>query len=191
MKKIFLLAGCSALLLACSSKGETEEVKNETAPAEITAESIKEGIQVMDDSLEVIYKNIMENNGQLDRNAVLETINRHLSLYKNFPEDPSTATSLDKAQMLFMQLRLEEEAARWRATLLKEYPDYKDIHRIYQAQIVYYTIDNEQPEKAEELIRQALADSANMEMEQVEMLKSRLENIDLSFDELTEKMNAK
>lgn len=189
MKKIFLLAGFGAIFLACSSKEETL-VNDQSAPVEITAESIKEGIKVMDDSLDVIYKNIMENNGQLDRNAVLEAINRHLSLYKNFPKDQSAAASLDKAQMLFMQLRIEEEAAKWRATLIKEYPEYKDIHRIYQAQIVYYTIDNEQPEKAEKLIREILKDSVNMEVEQVEMLKSRLENIDLSFEELTQKMNA-
>ncbi|SFT53901.1 hypothetical protein SAMN05216474_1173 [Lishizhenia tianjinensis] len=189
MKKIFLLAGCGALLLACSSKEETV-VNDQAAPVEITAESIKEGIKVMDDSLEVIYKNIMENDGQLDRKAVLEAINRHLSLYKNFPEDEAAAASLDKAQMLFMQLRLEEEAAKWRSTLIKEYPAYKDIHRIYDMQIVYYTIDDVQPKKAEELIRLALVDSTNMATEQVEMLKSRLENINLSFDELTKKMNA-
>lgn len=191
MKKIFVLALTSALVYACNTDEKVEETTTDNAPKEVTAESIKEEIRVMDDSLEVIYSNIMNNNGKLDRTAVLEAVNRNLSLYKKFPEDPQASQALDKAQMLFTQLRLEDEAAKWRDVIINNYPNYADIHRIYDLQIVYYTIDNEQPKKAEQYIRKVLADSANMEKEQVEVLKLRLENIDLSFEELTEKMNAK
>lgn len=191
MKKIFLLSLISIGSFACTSNSQDETISNQEVEEKITVEDVKKSIKVMDDSLTNHYKDVMENGAKLNRTALHEAINRHLELFKRFPEDEGAAASLDKAQQLYEQLRIDEEAKKWRDTLIINYTDFDDRSRVIETQISHYdNFEAYEPEMIKKYTNMLLKDSANLTAQKVNDLKYRLDNIDLSFMELVAKKEA-
>lgn len=185
MKKLIVLAlFFSALVVSC---GDSEpEVEVEAAP---TVESIAEDIKMLEDSI-MRMSQAEEVHGKQMINLTRQQLHEKLKYgYLNFPESDKAPEYLAKLHMSYSAIGVDEMASRYADTLISDYVDYPDRRQIIESQIVYHSLKQPyEPKKVEELIRLVLDDkNANLSEEQVADYEYRLENIDLTMDQLIEK----
>lgn len=182
MKKIIYIF--SLLLVFTSCNSNTEEVKIEKE--EVTVESLKASIQEMDDSLKLLMDEAVKSpTYKMNKVAYLEAINRNKDFYQNFPEDPYAEKALSKIAALYLQIGVEEEAVKWRDTLLNNYPNTEDKIGLLELQMNYYDYNQYNKEKIQHYADRLLA-IENLSDEKREQYEFRLEHIDKSFEELIE-----
>lgn len=187
MKKylgIILLAG---LVASCGS--ETKEKDEESYQTEVPEASVLiDGIKVLEDS---VLKLSMDLDGPkqmkgLTQQALIEKL---LLLYRAYPTHEKAPDCLDKVQMAYSTIGIHELAAKFADTLLIKYPDYKNRLLILESQITNYDqfIKPRDKEKVKAYYEMIFNDFPNLSEEQKEDYQFRLDNIDLTFDELIEK----
>lgn len=181
MKSIIVFIVGLLLLGSCGNKQESR-VKQQ----KITAESMKVSIQEMDDSLRVLFDKAMDSPDFNISSAVyFEAINRNKNLYLKFPEDPYVETALDKVAAIYLQLNHEEEAAKWRDTLLRKFPNTKHRDGLLELQMNYYDYNEYNPEKIAYYLNKLLESKA-LSAEKREQFEYRLKHVDKTFEELIE-----
>lgn len=182
MKKIIYIFSLLTVFAACNSK--TEEVKEEKA--EITVEGLKASIKEMDDSLQILMTEGMKSqNYKMNKVAYHEAINRNKDFYTLFPDNNYSETAIGKVAALYLQLNVEEEAVKWRDTLLTKYPNTKDKIGLLELQMNYYDFNQYDPEKIKYYAERLLA-IENLPAEKREQYEFRLAHIDKTFNELIE-----
>lgn len=183
MKKLAVLALLfSAILVSCGEK--TEEV--EVAP---TIESLTKDIAMLEDSImrmsqeEDVY-------GKQMINLIRQQLHEKLRYgYQNFPEDKNAPRFLTKLHMSYASIGVDEMASRYADTLIADYPQFKDRRQIIESQILYYSMKEPyDSKKTEELVKLVLEDdNIILTEEQRADYEYRLENIDLTMEQLMEK----
>lgn len=180
MKKIVFILSVLTVFAACNSN----EVKEQ--PEEVTVESQKAAIKEMDDSLHTMMLEAVNSpDYKMNKVAYHEAINRNKDFYKLFPENEYSETALGKVAGLYLQINIEEEAVKWRDTLLLKYPNTKDKVGLLELQMNYYDFNEYNPEKIKHYADRLLA-IENLPQEKREQYEFRLEHIDKTFDELIE-----
>jgi hypothetical protein len=174
-------------LVSCENQQNKEDVK---ITNEITVQSLKEQIQEIDDSLNVLFEQRMEDdNFEIDRLVYHEGINRCIRFYESFPDDEYAPYSLEKAAGLYDALTISQKASDWRDTLINRYPEYERMLFILEQQKAHYdNFDTYVPEKIKLYINKMLA-FEDLPAEKREQLEFRLENIDLNFMDIVKLRN--
>ena len=167
--------------MQCKSSG-----KEGHATEKQSKETLKSSIKEMDDSLKVLYKELMKDESkQIPSLAIIETINRYLAYYKNYPEDNFAPECLDKVQQLYLQEKVYEKSLEYTDTLLMKYPKYKNRASLLLNAGSTCEITNDKA-KIKKYYTQLLEEFPNLDKETKEMVEFRLKHINLSFDELIE-----
>jgi len=177
--KITVILPLVVLFVAC---GEGEKTSDKP-----TKETLKASIQEMDDSLKVLYKNVMTNaEDKVPSLAIYETINRHLAYYRAFPEDEYAATCLDKVHQLYMQEKAYENSIAYADTLLTQYKDYPKRAEVLLSIGSTYDVVLNDKEKVKKYYNQLLREFPKLNAETKEQITFRLKHIDKTFDEMIE-----
>lgn len=183
MKKIIYVLSLLAVFAACNSKSEESNIDKEE---EVTVEGLKTSIKEMDDSLQIIMDEAVKSpDYKMNRVAYHEAINRNKDFYQHFPNNPYAEVALGKVASLYLQLNVEEEAVKWRDTLLNNYPNTKNKIGLLELQMNYYDYNQHNPEKIKHYAERLLAID-DLPEEKREQYEFRLEHIDKTFDELIE-----
>ncbi|MCE3295545.1 MAG: hypothetical protein K0R65_1259 [Crocinitomicaceae bacterium] len=177
MKKLFLFAFAAAVIAACSGEAEKQ------APSQ---KELKTKITKINDSLQVLYKNTMEQSDFRFPKEILDTaIALHLEYYRYYPKNAYAAECLDKVQQLYIQKKEYVLALKYTDTLLVKYPNYPN-----RATLLLNAGSTGEITQNKEVIRkyytQLLEEFPNINAETKEMVEFRLAHLNLSFDELVE-----
>lgn len=176
-----------ALLVACGSDKKEGEKGNQ---AEIpSAEELLEGIKVLEDSLMTLSQLTEYHTTQIPRLTKMTLIEKELLLYRAYPDHAEAATCLDKVHMLYSSLEAYELSSQYADTLLMKYPKYKERLRVIEGQISNYDmfIKPWNQEKVKYYYKMLQKEYPNLPQERKDDIQFRLDNIDLSLDQLIEK----
>lgn len=178
--KILLVAFAIFFIVGCENKDNVVNIE----PDSDSIEQIKASIQEIDDSLKVLFDNAMhQEQFQMNHAVFYEAINRNKQLFLKFPDDPGVEQALDKISAIYLQLNHEEEAVKWRDTLLTRFPNTKHKVGLLELQMNYYDYNEHNPEKMEYYLNQLL-EIEDLSAEKRAQYEFRLENIDKTFEEL-------
>lgn len=174
----------TAFLTSCA--GNAESTANQEKEVEVTPEGLKASIKEMDDSLNVLMQQARkEPNYKMNRVAYHEAINRNKDFYYHFPEHDFAPDALNKIAAIYLQLDVEEEAVKWRDTLLTKYPEVENKVGLLELQMNYYDFNEYTPEKIEYYANQLLG-MEGISNDQREQYEFRLKHIDKTYEELIE-----
>lgn len=178
MKKISYLLVLSALLFSCSAKTTKDEIP--------TQEFLKSEIKEINDSLQGLYKNLMEQPGyKFPTLAINEAIHRNLQYYKYYPKDAYAAECLDKVQQLYMQEKAYDLSLNYTDTILLKYPKYAK-----RASLLLNAGSTGEIMQDTTVIRkyyeQLLREYPKLEPGTKKMVEFRLKNLNLTFDQLVD-----
>lgn len=181
MKSSYIFALVSILFFSCNNESD-KNVETETE----TPEKVLASIQEMDDSLQVLMdKRMKEDAFKIDKVVYHEAINRNKKFYKLYPNHEKAEQALEKIASLYMQIGVESEAAKWRDTILINYPNNINKIGLLEMQMNYHDYDNYDSVKIEYYADQLLS-IENLPEEKKEDYEFRLKHIDKTFDELIE-----
>lgn len=184
MKKIVFAFSLITLIASCGS--EQTEATQDQQKEEVTVEGLKSSIKEMDDSLKTMYTQAAKTNDyKINKVAFHEAINRNKAFYEHFPNDEFAETAVDKIAALYLQINVESEAAKWRDTLISNFPITKEKIGILELQLNYYDYNDYKPEKIKHYAN-LLLDIEGLPEEKREAYEFRLKHIDKTFEELIE-----
>lgn len=172
----FTIGSILLLVAACSDNAEKS--------VEQTPENLLNSIQEMDDSLHALVdKRMRVDTFKIDKLVYHEAINRNKVFYKTYPDHEKAEQSLEKIASMYLQIGVESEAAKWRDSLLINYPENENKIGILEMQMNYYDYDNYDPEKIKYYANQLL-ELENLPEGKKEDYEFRLKHIDKTFEEL-------
>lgn len=164
------------IIIACSDSPESKE--------ENTPEALLESINEMDDSLHALVdKRMRVDTFEIDKLVYHEAINRNKEFYSKYPDHEKAERSLEKIASMYLQIGIESEAAKWRDSILINYPENENKIGILEMQMNYYDYDNYDPEKIKYYTEQLL-ELKNLPEGKKEDYEFRLKHIDKTFEEL-------
>lgn len=188
---LYLIAIGMILLISC---GEDSKKQIENDPefykTEIpSADELRKGIVVLEDSIMRMSENRENVRKQLPNLTRQELIERALLLYRNYPEDKDAAASLDKVHMSYSTMEAYVLAAKYADTLIRNYPKYKERARVIESVASHYDYfvkpwDGEKVQFYYELL---LKDYPNLTDEKKEDVQYRLDNMEFTLEELMAK----
>jgi tetratricopeptide (TPR) repeat protein len=180
MNKFIFFTLLTLVLIACNSKEEKQVAEKPTK------EVLKSKIDEMDDSLQVLYQEIMKDpTKKIPSLAIYNTINKYKDFYENYPKDPFAPVCLDKIQQLYLQEKVYVKSLEFTDILLKEYPAYKDKALVLLNAGSTCEILNDR-KKMKKYYTQLLEEYPKIDKDTKEMVEFRLKHIDLTFDQLIE-----
>ncbi|MGB0934227.1 MAG: tetratricopeptide repeat protein [Lishizhenia sp.] len=185
MKKVGLFLFLVGAMIACTTP-EKEVVENDVVIPVKTEEEFIEHLRNLDDSLKAVITESFQKQEKFPVGAYQKAIEQHLEFYKAYPKNKNVAESLDKAQSFYTQLRAEEKAAVWRDTIIFNFKEYVNRPRVLETQGVYYDADNYNPEKIKLYYTMLLDEYPDLDSNKRVEIQFRLDNVNLSFDELIE-----
>lgn len=177
------------LVLGVASACGNDKSKEGDKPSK---EELVSRIKEMEDSLKGLQANLNETK-QIPNLTHFELIDRLLTYYHNYPEDPYSAECLDKVHMKYSGLNIPIRAAQYADTLLKEYPDYPNRAMVLESQGSTYDIfiQPRDTSKVRYYYELLLKENPNMAKDKREGIKDRLNHLEMNFDEFIDyKMNA-
>lgn len=179
MKKLLFLIAIGIIFTACSG---AEKAENQVP----TQKELKAEITEINDSLQVLYRNTMEQSNFSFPKEILDTaIDLHLQFYRLYPKEAYAAECLDKVQQLYMQKKAYVLALKYADTLLVKYPKYPNratllLNAGSTGEIIHDTT------VIRKYYTQLLREFPNINAETREMVEFRLAHLDLTFDQLVE-----
>ena len=171
MKRLFYAVFCVFILASCGD-GEAQVV-------------LRDEIAQMEDSISTLTKNL-ESGELLDKSVNLELVDLLYEYYRTHPEDTYAPECLDKIHMVYSALGEYETSAKYADTLLNNYPDYINRAMILESQASAYDIYilPRDTVKVRYYYDQLLKEFKDLPKEKVEGIKSRLDNLDLTIEEM-------
>jgi len=169
------LAVCTLLLLAsCGSDAPQSK------------EEFIESFKQYEDSIKKKGNDKLDFANQKDAIAYAE---RCLEIAHRFPKDEEAPEYFDKAHMILAGAGLHSRSGMLADTIITMYPKYKNRAMVLESAAVTYDmfILPRRKDKVKKYYELLLKDYPNLPKEQKENIQFRLDNIDLSFDELIEK----
>ncbi len=166
----------SALLLLASCGNDAPQTKEEYI----------ENFTQYEDSIKKKGNDKLNFSNQKDALAYAE---RCLEIAHRFPKEAEAPEYMDKAHMILAGAGMHSRSAMLADTIITMYPQYKNRAMVLESAAVTYDmfILPRRKDKVKKYYELLLKDYPNLPKEQKENIKFRLENIDLSFDELIEK----
>lgn len=183
---IMLLA---TLIVSCGGEDKTDN--DQFYSTEVPdAEVLRVGIKQLEDSLTKISQS--DNRTIKVTNLVQQACIEKLKLmYQSYPKDKDAALSLHKVSMMYSAMGVPELSVKYADSLIGQYPDYEQRWLVLQSNAMYYDteIKPRDKEKTRYYLEKLIAEYPNLDPEILDVTKSRLETIDLTFEELIIKQN--
>ena len=179
-----------ALLWSCGG-GEAEAEKDKFYTTEVPeAGVLRVGIKQLEDSLNKISLNrkIDDKITNLVQQAYIEKLKL---MYQAYPKDKDAALSLRKVYMMYSAMGVPDLSVKYADTLIERYPKYEERWLALQSNAIYYDMEvvPRNKEKVRYYLEKLIKEYPNIDPEILQQAKSRLETIDLSFDELIKQQN--
>ncbi|PHR36720.1 MAG: hypothetical protein COA38_01475 [Fluviicola sp.] len=192
IKCLFGIIAISALLVSCGGedkKGENAD-KGFYSTEVPEADVLRVGIKQLEDSLMKISQNTNINKTvtNLVQQAYLEKLKL---MYEAYPKDKDAALSLRKVYMMYSAMGVSELSVKYADSLIEKYPEYDERWLALQSNAVYYDMEVEprDKDKVRFYLEKLIKEYPKLDPEIIEQAKSRLETIDLTFEELIKQQN--
>lgn len=185
---IFTIA---SLLVSCGGDGNNKKGDDQFYSTEVPeADVLRVGIKQLEDSLMKISSNanIDRSITGLVQQAYLEKLKL---MYEEYPKDKDAALSLRKVYMMYSAMGESELSVMFADTLIEKYPKYDERWLALQSNAVYYDMEAQprDKDKVRFYLEKLIKEYPNLDAEIIEQAKSRLETIDLTFEELIKQQN--
>lgn len=174
------IAAIVVMAVACTRSGKKEQEP-------VTEAALIESVKQFEDSLKA---------HAID--PTLSTIpvkyaDKCLLVYRSFPKSEEAPKYLDKAHVILSSAGLHGLAVHYADTLINKYPSYKNRPMVLESLASAYDmfIVPRKKELVEKYYKMLLKENPNLPKEQRENIQYRLDNIDLTFDELIAKQQGK
>lgn len=177
--QVCLAAAGVIVLAACSGSGKHEKEG-------VTEETLIESVRQFEDSLKT-------NTVDPANSAItVKYADKCLLVYRSFPKSAEAPKYLDKAHIILSGAGLHGLAVQYADTLIRKYPNYKNRLMVLQSLASAYDlfIMPRKKELVEKYYKLLLKENPNLPKEERETIQYRLDNIDLTFDELIAKQQA-
>jgi len=168
---IAVAVGGLFLLTACSGENASGASK----------ESLIEDVRHFEDSL----KALPANNASGSALSVTYA-DKCLLVYRSFPKSEEAPEYLDKAHVILSGAGMHRVAVQYADTLIIKYPNYKNRAMVLQSLASAYDIFivPRRKDMVEKYYKQLLKEYPNLPAEEKEMIRNRLDHIDLTFEEM-------
>jgi tetratricopeptide (TPR) repeat protein len=184
----------SVLLGALMSCGEEEKKVNEENKFYTTevpeANVLRVGIKQLEDSIMQISQTQGPQSKltNLLKQAYLEKLKL---LYQAYPKDKDAASSLAKIYKVYSDMGVSDLSVKYADTLIERYPKYEERWMALQYNAVYYDVEAvpRNKEKIRYYLEKLIKECPNIDPRTISDSKSRLETIDLTFEELIKEQN--
>ena len=102
------------------------ETKTENLDGKPEIEDLKSEIQIIDDSLKIYYRQVMDNQiKNVPVSAIQKSIDAQLGFFHYYPKNEFSAECLDKVHQLYIQQLRYLKSVEIADTLLVNFPNYK------------------------------------------------------------------
>lgn len=184
----------TVLIVSLASCGGEEKKVNEGDKFYTTevpeANVLRVGIKELEDSLnKIAQRPEIENKVKtLVQQAYLEKLKL---MYQAYPKDKDAARSLAKVYMMYSGMGVSELSSKYADTLIERYPKYEERWLALQSNALYYDMEAvpRNKEKMRYYLEKLIKEYPNIDPEILAQAKSRLETIDLTFEELMVSQN--
>jgi tetratricopeptide (TPR) repeat protein len=179
----------ATLVVSCGGEDEKGDKENgEFYSTEIPdAEVLRVGIKQLEDSLMKI-----DNADTRLKNLVQQAYIEKLKLmYQAYPDDKQAPVSLSKVYKVYAGMGAHEMSVKYADSLIEKYPDFSECWMAFQSNALYYDIyaQPRDKEKARYYLEKLVNDYPNLDPEILDQSKSRLETIDIPFEDLIKQQN--
>ena len=187
IKYLFGIIAIASLVVSCGGeddkkdKGDGAFYSTEVPEADV----LRIGIKQLEDSLMKLSQS--QPGSDKVTNLVQQACIEKLKLmYQSYPKDKDAALSLHKVSMMYSAMGVPDLSVKYADSLIQNYPKYKDRWLVLQSNAMYYDreVQPRDKEKMRYYLEKLINEYPNLDPETLEMTKSRLETIDLTFDEL-------
>ncbi len=185
MKYLILLITFS-FLSSCNSPKEEGKDESNNESAEVLLEQIKEKEDLISDLSKDLRPGMKTPTVMSE-----ELVDLLLTFYHTFPDNASAPVCLDKVHMVYSAKRQYQKSADYGDTLLNNYPKYINRPMILESMATTYDIfieprDTSKVRYYNELL---LKEDKEMSQEKREEILFKLNNLDLTLDEMILKVN--
>lgn len=192
MKYLLGIIMIAALVVSCGGEGD-ENGKTEGGfySTEVPeADVLRVGIKQLEDSLMKISQN-RSADYKLTNLVQQACIEKLKLMYQAYPDDKDAALSMHKVSMMYSAMGAADLSVQYADSLIEQYPKYKDRWLVLQSNAVYYDyeVQPRDKDKVRFYLEKLIKEYPNLEPEILEQSKSRLETIDLTFEELIKQQN--
>lgn len=167
-----------------SNQTKPNEKIKKTEENKPSKEQLLQRIKEMDDSLRFRMPKAPEAKNL----ATYELIDRYLSFYHSYPEDPYSAECLDRVQMIYTGLNIPQRAVQYADTLLLKYPKYTNRALVLENQASTYDmfITPRDTSKVSYYYNLILKEFPTLSIEKRQDIEFRLKHLKLTLPELIE-----
>lgn len=171
MRKLLSITLVSAVLFACGPK------KLETKEDFVAA------VSEFEDSLKASAVDV---NQLTDQAIGVKYAEKCLAVYHQFPKDKDAPRYLDKAHVIYASLGMHQRSVLLADTLIQNYPLYKNRPMVLESLATAHDIflRPRNKEKVKMYYEMLLKEGKDLPAEQRKNITYRLNNIDLTFEEL-------
>jgi len=182
VKRYLVLIVLSFFLIRCAAGENKTE-----AHAEPSKKELKESNKLIDDSLKVMYEEIMKDpSKQIPSDMIMRAIDLKLAFYHNFPDDKFAAECLDKAHQLYLQEKTYVKSVEIGDILIEKYPRYKYRAQALMSVASTYDYMLKNIPMAKKYYQMLLDEFPKLNSETREMITLRMEHTDLTLEEMIE-----
>jgi hypothetical protein len=152
----------------------------------VTRDDFAQEVTDFEDSLKA---NAVDVNQLTDQDLGIKYAEKCLDFYHHFPKDKSAPNYLDKAHVIFASIGLHQRSVMLADTLIQNYPLYKNRSMVLESLASAYDvfIIPRRKDKVKRYYEMLLKESKTLTNEQRKDIEFRLQNIDLTFEELIQK----
>ncbi|NVK65718.1 MAG: hypothetical protein HWE22_14085 [Flavobacteriales bacterium] len=190
MKYFLGFAVIMAFFVSCGDGGEADKDVEFYETDVPNADVLRVGIKDLEDSLMLLSED--QTADRTLTNLVQQAYVEKLKLmYRMYPEDKDAAHSLRKVYMMYSAMGAPELSVKYADSLVEKYPKYEEGWLALQSNAMYYDMEAKprDKEKVRYYLEKLLKDYPNLDPQIIEQVKSRLETIDLTFEELIQQNN--
>lgn len=178
-------------LVSCGGEEKKVKEENKFYETEIPeANVLRVGIKQLEDSITKISQStgIESKVKNLLQQAYLEKLKL---MYQAYPKDKDAARSLAKVYMIYSGMGVSDLSVKYADTLIERYPKYEERWLALQSNALYYDMEAvpRNKEKIRYYLEKLIKEYPRIDPEIISQAKSRLETIDLTFEELIEQQN--
>lgn len=190
IKYLIGIIAIASVLVSCGGEDNNKKEDKYYSTEVPEADVLRVGIKQLEDSLVKISSN--QNSDKSVTGLVQQAYIEKLKLlYQEYPKDKDAALSLRKVYMMYSAIGSPELSVKYADSLIEKYPNYDERWLALQSNAVYYDMQAQprDADKARYYLEKLLKEYPNLDEETIEMTKSRLETIDIPFEELIKQQN--
>ncbi|MDG2441471.1 MAG: hypothetical protein P8M19_07370 [Crocinitomicaceae bacterium] len=192
MKNLLYLSVVALVFVACGDEPKKDPISDadKSYVTEVpSADVLREGIEMLEDSIMRMSQSQEDVRKQLPNLTRQALIEKALLLYRSYPGDKDAAACLDKVHMTYSAMNAYTLAAKYADTLIVKYPKYEHRARVIESVASHYDyfVKPWDAEKVKSYYELLLKDYPNLTEEKKADVQFRLDNMDLTLEELMAK----